>query len=1371
MCGSCRPQAAGGRHVAVLLLVLLALRTIEARTSGTRLPVIISLGRTLQPPEDPAAARRAAQEAASAPLCQSTASTSGAVTLWGLDYIDRGSVPGSANDGRYCYAATGAGQALYVVDTGMLLTHDEFRTADGAGTRASRLFDAVPAAQDDANGHGTHVGSVAAGRTVGVAKDAEVFDLRVLDANGQGSFAAVVNAIVVATEHAVARGRRGVINVSLTGYVAGVARAVTLAISYAHDLGMLVVTAAGNQGMDAAFRWPAQLQRGLVVGALQSDGAGGVSRVPNFNFGATLDLFAPGSRIYAAEGSGPSAYGLRTGTSMAAPFVAGAAALAMQRQGVSDGEAAGRTVVLASAAGVVADHAALDARWTDRALQVAALHGPGIATDVTAVDVSGGPATVQVSLSGARAAAVTVHVAVSDDLTLAASPSTLTFPAGNSTTQQKVTLTVDPRGLSAPVAFLDLRAASSDPTYDGAVRAVAVRAPASPIRGDEPEAPAVLPWSSVDSAAPLLTRFVLDEWQASSSATRTDALTTPDFAGDVRAAKDRDMACGATDMAGPDLWWAFNLENGCGGTDRCTLAVEFCTGGAQGTSVGAVLWDMAANVNVTACGLETRSQDPLATCAVASTISFEVVAGRWYAVQAAFEFTGLMQVSMTTSLSPSTANLRTMAVPPNSAPPWTDGAFSPARVATPGPTLPSGAVAWPASVAGAVRTFSAAVDVDLPGSALTSVQRAQALAATRGAVARAVGAQAADVSVAATAVTATRRLQAVRLSLTATVRTADASSSAAASRASAAAAALTGNAAAVASDIRGALANSGVAVTAVTVSGVSAPVAEAAPAQINDSPTAAPASPTSSPGQATGVTSGAQATNAPANTGGGAQPTSPAATQAPSDASNDGGGTTRAGTGGGGGGGADDSGGGILGLDGVILYAAAAGVGAVALVAVALVIVLSVRSARKRRAAGAAREQAAKVPKPDVGGSGGADVESVAVPTPVRPDQGPAAQYVDRTKTDLARFQSDLDSVVEALSAEQPPGDSATGLVMSPADTSPLTSPHTPGSSRPPLPPMPSDRLLRLASSQATDVPGDLPSHPLGWKSDSRRSLRPHGATPPPSRGVSFGAESARIAKTDSRGSLRPHGATPPPSRGVSFGAESSAGAVKTDSRRSLRPSLAPPSPSRGVSFGAESSAAGGGPNFVPPRDSRARSSAAESVAGGTGLQRHRSVSPRPAGGSPLTKHLSLASAVSPVATARHDAAVPGAQVDSRSPSPSTPPALVPLPIRRAATMAQSQAGRRRSPPGLGRQGSVSPSPPTTPPSGLDVRSAVALHDNPVYEPERQPGRAGSPETHRGGLQSGMMSLSLRQASAVHAEIQEVLEEMAAGGELDTVHE
>lgn len=288
-----------------------------------------------------------------------------AARSWNVDRMDERIVP--RLDGNYSFCQTGKGVYAYVVDTGIWAGHDEFANADPVtgGPRVRLGYDlqagfGVPNLSNDPNCgrddtspglHGTKVASVLGGRTLGVAPEVTMVPVRVMTCTANPSLSATVDGLrwIVTDPNYTQRpnptqpaGR--VVNLSINFGVSSTSpgtHPVEVALRDLEGMGITVVIGAGNSNADAlaAGHVPARDDAHIVAGGSQGRNVGDAdarwfdpSTNRGSNFGPTIDLFAPARNVMVALWSSSTAVSVpsddvqSTGTSFAAPLVAGAAA-------------------------------------------------------------------------------------------------------------------------------------------------------------------------------------------------------------------------------------------------------------------------------------------------------------------------------------------------------------------------------------------------------------------------------------------------------------------------------------------------------------------------------------------------------------------------------------------------------------------------------------------------------------------------------------------------------------------------------------------------------------------------------------------------------------------------------------------------------------------------------------------------------------------------------------------------------------------------------------------------------------------------------------------------------------------------------------
>ena len=254
---------------------------------------------------------------------------------WGIDRIDQRALPLNQT---YTYDYTGAGVRAYIIDTGIRYSHREF---EGRAIRGWDAYAADPTdpllgydGSGDCDGHGTHVAGTVGGKTYGVAKKVTLVGIRVLNCAGYGSDADVIAGMDWVAKNATLPAAA---NMSLGDVVPsktlGTSGPVDEAVKALVASGVVLAVAAGNGwgngtvGADACMFPISNVPEAITVAASGNTDA----RTMWTNFGACVDIFAPGSSIMSSTFDNDSSSGTKSGTSMATPHVAGVAALVLQQ--------------------------------------------------------------------------------------------------------------------------------------------------------------------------------------------------------------------------------------------------------------------------------------------------------------------------------------------------------------------------------------------------------------------------------------------------------------------------------------------------------------------------------------------------------------------------------------------------------------------------------------------------------------------------------------------------------------------------------------------------------------------------------------------------------------------------------------------------------------------------------------------------------------------------------------------------------------------------------------------------------------------------------------------------------------------------------
>jgi hypothetical protein len=236
---------------------------------------------------------------------------------WGLDRIDQHPLP---LDGSYSYGNAAPGVIAYLLDTGIRATHQEYAGRVLQGYNVITAFGQPSNDTSDCYGHGTAMAGIFAGTTYGVAKQAQMIPVRVYGCDGQywtgADWIAGINWITA--DHAAHPERKLALGEIQAG---GPDSAIDAAIQDSIDAGVVWVSAAGNSGLDSCTVAIADVAANIVVSNVDR-----TDHPLGSNYGACVDVFAPGGDIMTSSYLSDTATTSVWGTSPAAPHALGVAA-------------------------------------------------------------------------------------------------------------------------------------------------------------------------------------------------------------------------------------------------------------------------------------------------------------------------------------------------------------------------------------------------------------------------------------------------------------------------------------------------------------------------------------------------------------------------------------------------------------------------------------------------------------------------------------------------------------------------------------------------------------------------------------------------------------------------------------------------------------------------------------------------------------------------------------------------------------------------------------------------------------------------------------------------------------------------------------
>lgn len=246
--------------------------------------------------------------------------TLGHAPSWGLDRANQRALP---LDDQWNYVShTGKGVHIFIADTGIDYSHPEFQGRLSDGYNVIKRWKKGQPDWNDGNGHGSHCAGVAAGATFGLAPEATLHAVRVLNDRGMGTISGLLQGLDWIRSYHFAHDYPSVVSLSLGVDLSPI---INEAVEAAMETGISFSVAAGNDGANACYTSPASANGVVAVSATDIEDTAPVWA----NYGPCVDIYAPGVSITSAWKGGRVA--TISGTSMACPHVTGSIALYLQK--------------------------------------------------------------------------------------------------------------------------------------------------------------------------------------------------------------------------------------------------------------------------------------------------------------------------------------------------------------------------------------------------------------------------------------------------------------------------------------------------------------------------------------------------------------------------------------------------------------------------------------------------------------------------------------------------------------------------------------------------------------------------------------------------------------------------------------------------------------------------------------------------------------------------------------------------------------------------------------------------------------------------------------------------------------------------------